>query len=211
MNKEGCPDLKSQDGVVTWLIFHPLLFFIIMKLSKLNRITHRDIGYLIAGLTIIYSISGIALNHKHDWNPNYIIEQMPVTTSIDLSRENITEELVLEFLDQAGEKDNYKTFYFPAGDKLTVFLQEGTIQYNVKNRTGYIEKVSRRPLLYQFNFLHYNPGKWWKWFSDVFCVALIIVTVTGLFIVKGRNGITRRGAILTAIGIILPLLFLFLY
>ena len=45
-----------------------------MNLAKFNRVTHRDIGYLIAGLTIIYAISGIALNHKHDWNPNYIIE-----------------------------------------------------------------------------------------------------------------------------------------
>ncbi len=51
-----------------------------MNLSKLNRITHRDIGYLIAGLTIIYAVSGIALNHKHDWNPNYIIEDRGFTT-----------------------------------------------------------------------------------------------------------------------------------
>ena len=44
-----------------------------MNLSKLNRVSHRDIGYLIAGLTIIYALSGIALNHKNDWNPNYIL------------------------------------------------------------------------------------------------------------------------------------------
>lgn len=190
-----------------------LAFFnlMMMKLSKLNRVTHRDIGYLIAGLTIIYSISGIALNHKHDWNPNYIIDHQPVTTSLDLSRENISEEVVLDFLDQIGERENYKTYYFPAGDKLTVFLVDGTVQYNVKSSEGYLERVSKRPLFYQFNFLHYNPGKWWKYFSDIFCVALITVTVTGLFLVKGKNGITRRGALLTAIGVILPLIFLFLY
>ena len=130
-----------------------------MKLSKLNRVTHRDVGYLIAGLTIIYAISGIALNHKHDWNPNYIIEQQPVTTDVDLSRDVVNEDIILSFLESLGERDNYKTYYFPAGDKLTIFLTDATVQYNVKNNTGYVERVSKRPLLYQFNFLHYNPGK----------------------------------------------------
>jgi uncharacterized protein len=182
-----------------------------MKLSKLNRITHRDIGYLIAGLTIIYSISGIALNHKHDWNPNYLIDQQAITSDMTIARENASEEMVLEFLDKLGERDNFKTYYFPSGDRLTIFLKEGSIQYNVKTGDGYIERVSKRPLFYQFNFLHYNPGKWWKWFSDIFCLSLITVTVTGLFLVKGKNGITRRGAVLTMIGLILPLIFLLIY
>ena len=182
-----------------------------MKLRKLNRVTHRDIGYLITGLTIIYALSGIALNHKHNWNPNYIIEQNTVSTNIQFNRETINEEQVLEFLTEIGERENFKTYYFPSGDRLTVFLVGGSVQVNVKTGIGYIERLNKRPLFYQINFLHYNPGKWWKYFSDIYCVALILVTVTGLFIVKGRNGITKRGAILTAVGIILPLLFLFLY
>jgi len=182
-----------------------------MKLRKLNRVTHRDIGYLITGLTIIYALSGIALNHKHNWNPNYIIEQNSITTNIQFDRETINEEQVLEFLSKIGERENFKTYYFPSGDRLTVFLVGGSVQVNVKTGAGYIERLNKRPLFYQINFLHYNPGKWWKYFSDIYCVALILVTVTGLFIVKGRNGITKRGAILTAVGIILPLLFLLLY
>jgi hypothetical protein len=182
-----------------------------MKLGRLNRITHRDIGYLIAGMTIIYALSGIALNHKSDWNPNYIVEIKDVPGDILITRENITEELVLQLVEMAGESDSYKTWYLPAGNKLSIFLDGGTLHYNLSTQSGYVEKASKRPLFYQVNFLHYNPGKWWKWFSDIYCVALITVTVTGLFIVKGRNGITRRGAILTAIGIILPLIFLFIY
>ena len=182
-----------------------------MKLRKLNRITHRDIGYLITGLTIIYALSGIALNHKHNWNPNYIIDQRMITTGIRFDRETLDDEKVLEFLDELGESKNFKTYYFPTGDKLTVFLVGGSVQVNVKTGKGYVERLTKRPLFYQINFLHYNPGKWWKYFSDIYCVSLILVTITGLFIVKGRNGITKRGAILTIIGIILPLIFLFIY
>lgn len=182
-----------------------------MKLRKLNRVTHRDIGYLIAGMTIIYAISGIALNHKHDWNSNYIIDQRNFTTDINFTRDSTNEEKVYQLLEEIGETRNYKTSYYPTGDKLTVFLVGGSAIINTETGEGYIERISKRPVFYQLNFLHYNPGKWWKWFSDIYCVSLILVTITGLFIIKGKNGITRRGAILTAIGIILPLLFLFIY
>ena len=182
-----------------------------MKLAKLNRITHRDIGYLIAGLTIIYAISGIALNHKHNWNPNYIFDNRSFKTDIPIARESFNGEVALQILQSIDVDPSFKTYYFPSGNKVTIFLEGGLVQVNALTGEGVIEKISKRPIFYQANFLHYNPGKWWKYFSDIYCVSLILVTLTGLFIVKGRNGITKRGAILTIIGIILPLIFLFIY
>jgi uncharacterized protein len=182
-----------------------------MNLSKLNRITHRDIGYLIAGLTIIYAISGIALNHKNNWNPNYLIENRAFTTNIPVLRESFNNEVAKSILKSIQVDNGFKTFYFPSGNKVTIFIEGGFVSINVLTGDGIIEKISKRPIFYQLNFLHYNPGRWWKYFSDIFCIALIIVTVTGLFIIKGKNGITKRGAILTIIGIILPLLFLLIY
>jgi uncharacterized protein len=182
-----------------------------MNLPKLNRVTHRDIGYLIAGLTIIYAISGIALNHKHDWNPNYIIESRSFKTDINVTKESINDDVARKILKSIQQEGRYKTFYFPTGNKLTIFIEGGYLQLNALTGEGAVERISKRPFFYQINFLHYNPGVWWKYFSDIYCIALILVTVTGLFIVKGKNGITRRGAILTVIGIILPLLFLLVY
>ena len=182
-----------------------------MNLSKLNRITHRDIGYLIAGLTIIYALSGIALNHKHDWNPNYVFENRPFKTDITISRESFDDITAKEILKKIGLESEFKASYFPSGNKATIFINGGFVQINAATGEGVVERISKRPLFYQINFLHYNPGVWWKYFSDIYCVSLILVTITGLFLVKGRNGITKRGAILTIIGIILPLLFLFIY
>lgn len=182
-----------------------------MNFSKLNRVTHRDIGYLVAGLTIIYAVSGIALNHKHDWNPNYIIENQKFTTTISFTRESLNKDVAQNILRDLPGEPVYKTWYFPSGNILTIFVEGGSVRINTSTGEGVIERISRRPLFYQLNFLHYNPGVWWKYFSDIFCLALILVTVTGLFLVKGKNGITRRGAILTGIGILFPLLFLFVY
>lgn len=182
-----------------------------MNISRFNRITHRDVGYLIAGMTIIYALSGVALNHKNDWNPNYIIEVNNYNTEIRISRETLTKETAEAILEDIPGTYNYKTYYYPKGNILTIFIDGGSVRVNAETGQATVEKISKRPLFYHLNFLHYNPGKWWKYFSDIYCVALILVTITGLFLVKGRNGITRRGAILTATGIILPLLFLFLY
>ncbi|HQL31599.1 MAG TPA: hypothetical protein PLM67_15390, partial [Thermoanaerobaculales bacterium] len=43
-----------------------------VRLRRLVIATHRDVGYFIAGLTVIYAVSGIAVNHIDDWNPSYV-------------------------------------------------------------------------------------------------------------------------------------------
>ena len=182
-----------------------------MNLSKLNRVTHRDIGHLIAGLTLIYAISGIALNHKNDWNPNYIFENSPFTSNAKITRETFNKEAAVDILKSINLEQEFKTYYFPSGNSLTIFINGGVIHLNVATGEGVIEKISKKPFFYQINFLHYNPGKWWKYFSDIFCLSLITVTITGLFIIKGKNGITKRGAILTIAGILLPIIFLLIY
>ena len=55
------------------------------KLRKWSRILHRDIGYFFIGTTIIYGLSGIALNHMNDWNPNYKVETEQFQTTIPLT------------------------------------------------------------------------------------------------------------------------------
>ncbi len=82
----------------------------------------------------------------------------------------------------------------------------------VDTRTGeaVYESLKRRPLLSDMVKLHYNPGRWWTVFSDVFAVCLILITLTGLVMVKGSKGFWGRGGILFIIGIVIPVLFLML-
>ncbi len=66
------------------------------------------------------------------------------------------------------------------------------------------EQVSKRPVFYQSNVLHRNSLKGWKWASDIFAVLLIVINITGLFILKGKHGITGRGKWLIAAGFLPP-------
>ncbi len=49
------------------------------------------------------------------------------------------------------------------------------------------------------------------WFSDFYAGSLVLISITGLFIIKGKNGIKKRGAVLTIAGSIVPLIFLIIY
>jgi hypothetical protein len=74
-----------------------------MKWRKFNIIIHRDLGYLCFGLTIIYAISGVAVNHIQDWNPTYVLEKIvsPVNLAGIESADN--EGLTRSVLEQLGE------------------------------------------------------------------------------------------------------------
>ncbi len=174
---------------------------------KWNRILHRDIGYFFFGLTIIYCISGIALNHKKDWHPSYVIKYQDIAINEDISKSDVTLDWVMTFLEKYNEEDHYKKHFFPDAHTLKIFIDDGSIAIDMKNKTGYIEKISKRPFFFEINFLHYNPGKWWTWFSDIFCLGLIIISITGLFIIaKSKNSLTRRGIWFILAGLVLPIL-----
>ncbi len=181
------------------------------KWRKWNNILHRDIGYLIFGMTIIYAVSGIALNHMRDWNPNYIIANRAVVWEGGVPADPVSEAQVHDFLVSIGEEKGYKSHYNPAPGQFKIWLHGGSVLLDRSTGSGYVEHIKRRPVFFEFNWLHYNPRVLWTWFSDVFSGALILVAITGLFVLRGRKGITGRGAWLTGIGVLLPAVFLLVY
>lgn len=118
---------------------------------------------------------------------------------------------VLELLAPLGEEKNYTKHYFPKENQMKVFLKGGSnLMVNLQTKQAVYEKLTRRPLISALTKLHYNPGRWWTHFADVFAVGLIIITVTGMVMLKGPKGLWGRGGIELAAGILIPLLFLFL-
>lgn len=179
-----------------------------LKWRKWFRVIHRDFGYLFFGMTLVYAVSGIAINHLDDWNPNYVITTKAIQTSLD---EHAGKAEILSMLKEQQEEKNYKNHYFPSENGLKIFLKDGVVFVNLSNGKGMIEKSRRRPVFREMNYLHYNPVKYWTWFSDLYAGALIALAITGLFLVRGKKGITGRGAWLTALGIIIPLIYLIIY
>lgn len=178
------------------------------KLKKWNNILHRDLGYFFVTMTLIYAISGIALNHINDWNPNYIIENKQFKTEIIGDKNSITKETILSSLEEMGYKDEFKSFYYPNNNRLKIFIENGSIETDLLTGNSKLESIKRRPLFYEINFLHYNPGKLWLWFADFYALGLIILAITGMFVLGGRKGIKGRGWKFVIAGTIIPILFL---
>ncbi len=183
-----------------------------MKWRKWNNIIHRDLGYLCFGLTILYVISGVAVNHIHDWNPTYKIERL--SSRVDLSRIDDTDNnaLALTVLSQLDETAPLKNIFRVDDATLKIFVVDNNITVNISDGMVFQEKSYKRNILYQANFLHLNHAKkWWTWFADLYAIGLGILAVTGLFVLRGKKGITGRGLWLTGSGLLVPLFFLWIY
>ena len=88
-------------------IIHLQTNFFKMKIRKLLRVLHRDFGYFIVGMTIVYSLSGIFLNHRYDFNPDYKIFFSEFQTEFK-NKTNLTQSEVEGILQNLDHKAIYK-------------------------------------------------------------------------------------------------------
>ena len=185
-----------------------------MKINwrKVNNILHRDVGYFFFGMFIIYALSGIALNHIDDWDPNYIIKNQSVQLDPAHLKQSMSSDDVKNIVDHLGIRKRTKKHYYPNRSTLKVFLVGGSLTININNGHGFVETVDRRPIFYEVNYLHYNHTKHlWTWFSDLFAGGMLLLAITGLFVLRGKKGFKKRGVWFALIGIVIPLIFLLTY
>jgi hypothetical protein len=185
-----------------------------MNWRKWNRWIHRELGFLFFGMTIIYGISGIALNHQvaRHWDAGIISRSALFMYPGTIQKESVDRNTIETILEITGEKENYKNYYFPDKDHMMIYLKGGHIIVNMPSGNVQLTKIRNRPVFKELNYLHYNkPKKLWTWFSDIFAFGLILIAISGLFLIKGRKGISGRGGILTFTGILIPLVLLIIY
>lgn len=150
-----------------------------MKSRRVVRIILRDIGYIVVALTLIFSISGIVVNHIDDWNPNYVIEKTainidPISDSVyttDVARAHVIAQLNIG--------DSIKNHFKPSPGEIDIFLEGKTISANLETGLVSIETIKKRSMFKKMNFLLMNtPKKLWTWISDLFAASLIILAIT---------------------------------
>lgn len=177
---------------------------------KWNRSIHRELSFFFSGMVLIYAISGIVMNHRNKINPHFSIEKKEYILEQELPAQDlISIDLIKKILSPLDEEDHYTKHYFPNHHCMKVFLKGGSnLTVDLATNSAVYESVKRRPIIGNMAKLHYNPGKWWTVFADVFAIGLIVITITGLAMLKGKKGILGRGGIELGLGLILPLLFL---
>ncbi|MCL1822157.1 MAG: PepSY-associated TM helix domain-containing protein, partial [Prolixibacteraceae bacterium] len=138
------------------------------KILKWLRIIHRDWGFLMVGICLVYSISGILLNHMHGKDPAFRTEEGIVKLKSDLSNE----ELEIAWNNQKGLPTLRKVMTID-DSHLRLMLEGGVGVYSKVNGTADYEKYTKRQFIFWINRLHYNKVKGWSFMADFFAASLI--------------------------------------
>jgi hypothetical protein len=180
---------------------------------KVNRNLHRDLGYLTAGLTVIYALSGLAVNHMEDWNPSYDITHSDLSIGaidsgerkgddrLDFMQDHVVERLELNPEIVKGRLDQ-------GPERFQVFLEEGgEVIVNPTDGIGRLKIVKKRAFLFQINAMHLNSLKGvWTYIADIFACILLFIAASGVIMLPGKQGFLGRGKWLVGIGLMIPVL-----
>jgi len=164
-------------------------------------VLHRDVGYLAVALTIAYAISGIAVNHIADWNPSYRVTKTFVTVAPIAATD--PNGIITTAMDRLQLVERPRSSFQPDSHTVQLFYKGTTYHVDLPTGKVMVEATRSRPVLFEMNQLHLNHSKRaWTWIADIYALALLLLAITGLFVIKGRYGITGRGAWLTAAGVV---------
>lgn len=178
-----------------------------MKLTARN--THRDIAYFYLGLIIAFSFSGIFLNHRQKWHPRrYTYETKEITAAI-VHKDSVNDAYITAFTAAQQIDDQFRRFSV-ADNTLRINYANHDAEIDLTSGIGKVVTYKTTPLLGQMTKLHVDTSQWWIYYSDIFGAAMLVIAITGMFIERGKNSFQSRGWKLALLGIIFPLVFLFL-
>jgi hypothetical protein len=167
------------------------------------RAVHRDVGYLAVGFTVIYALSGIAMNHIADWDPSFHASE--VTRTIAPVADALSDaDAAKQIAAAAGMTGKIEDVY-RAGDEVRLTFASGS-KVTAIGDTLTIQNRSDRTFFRIAVWLHATRGKAaWKYIADAYGVLLLYLAISGIFMIKGRLGLRWRGVTLIAVGLAAPI------
>lgn len=158
-----------------------------MSLNRWMRTLHRDVGFLIVGLTIVYTISGFVLLYRD--------------TSIFMCTTHVEKTIKsgLEASALPGALHIYQRFKVLGDDGTTIRFTNGT--YDKKTGLASYEMTDFCPIVKPLTTLHFVSSKKGKHvFVAIYAVLLLFLALSSFWMYKPGNRLFKRGMILVLIG-----------
>lgn len=179
------------------------------------RAVHRDVGYVAVGLTFVYALSGLAVNHLTDWKDgdasfsSYTREvdvaPLPAPSGDSEKDDHAIADAVRKKL---GIVQEPREVYRLDATKIDVTFDKRTVHIDVAAQRAVDEGQKPRFFLRAANWLHLNRGKkQWTYVADAYAAGLLLLALSGIFMIPGKKGLVGRGAVLVGIGIAIPVLY----
>jgi len=170
---------------------------------------HRDLGNAAVGLTFVYALSGLAVNHISDWEPSFTSYQE--TRDLGGAIAGTDDEAARAVIARLGVAGEPRDVYRAAPDDLQIVFDRRTLHVNTA--TGRVVDEGQKPRLFlrAANWLHLNRGKRaWTYVADAYAAGLLFLAISGIFLNPGRKGLWGRGGVLVLLGAGLPIAYVVL-
>jgi len=174
------------------------------KLRPLLRSLHRDAGYLGVGLTIVYAVSGLAVNHVADWDPSF--ESYEHTHQLRAPLTGDDDSIARAVLAELRIEETPREVYRESDEQLDITFDKRTLFVTLP--TGAVLEQGQEPrfFLKVANFLHLNRGKRaWSYIADGYAGILLFLALSGMWMLPGRKGLWGRGGVLVLLGAAVPI------
>jgi hypothetical protein len=158
------------------------------------RSLHRDVGFFVVGLVLIYSISGIVLIYR---DTGFLKHEVKIEKQLPPNMEASQLGKALHIKDfkvikSEGELVNFKNGTY---DRAT-----GVANYSAEELPKWISK---------FNKLHKSSTKTMvHWFTTVFGISMLFLAISSFWMIKPGTRLFRREVYFAAAGILFAIILL---
>ena len=162
------------------------------------RTLHRDVGFLMIGLVVVFALSGIVLVYR---DTDFLKKEALVqrTISPNLAPTDLGAALKLKNLKVEKEEDG--VVFFNGGgnyDQAT-----GMVSYTTKEVIFPFDKfISLHKMASQKGAIH--------WLTVVFGVLMLFLAISSFWMFKGGTLYFRRGLFLAGVGVVIAVIVLFI-
>jgi hypothetical protein len=165
------------------------------KTEQAFRVVHRYLGFFLAGIMIVYAISGIVLTFR---NTDYLKKEVHIEKTIE---PNIAAEDLGRALGMGRfqvDKEEGDLMYFKGG---TYNKTTGVADYTEKKLPMLLENMN--------NIHKMHSGHPLFWLGIFFGVSLLFFAVSAFWMFRPTTSVFKKGMYFTIGGIVLTIVLLF--
>jgi hypothetical protein len=166
------------------------------RFIRIMRSLHRDLGFIMIGLTLLYSISGISLIYR---DTAFLKKERQITRTIEPNLE----------AEKLGSALHIRNFEIVRTDENRIVFNNGF--YNKSSGVVEYTSIELPQWLSKINSLHKTSSRSpLHWLGIIYGILLFFMAISSLWMFKSGTGLFRRGITLAVGGTVIVLIILLL-
>lgn len=153
------------------------------------RKIHRWGSLLLTSFIIFYCATGILLNHRKFFD--YFISKEKTRYEVPVSDIALMKSFIEFYKKQINRTDDPTVIRIRRGKTIEfLYGSHGKTTYIINPERGIMEKIEKSPRqpLYWLNSLHkaFKTNTFWVVLTDIVSMVILVITITGLIILRYR-------------------------